>query len=115
MTLSRNLAQLIVEKNISVEDVATTLAKYNLLGLLPAIKDNVIEMASHKKSGNTLAIETPFPLSEDAIARIKDITGNSKVAHEVTINKNLLAGFKARFKGKLYDGSAERIIRQLIK
>lgn len=115
MTLSRKLATLIIEKNIAVEDISATLAKYNLLGLLPAILANVEEIASHTKKGGTLAIESPFPLSDEAIIRIKEMVGNDKVTHEITINKNVLAGFKARFKGKLYDGSAERIIRQLTK
>ncbi len=115
MTLSRKLATLIIEKNIAVEDISATLAKYNLLGLLPAILANVEEIGTHAKKGDTLAIESPFPLTEDAISHIKSMTGQGKVPHEVTINKNLLAGFKARFRGKLYDGSAERIIRQLTK
>ena len=115
MTLTRKLAKLIIEKNMSVEDVVIKLTKYNLLGLLPAIKANVEEIASHTKRGDTLAIESPFPLSDDAIASIKGMTGNDTIPHEITINKNLLAGFKARFKGILYDGSAERIIRQLTK
>lgn len=115
MTLSRKLATLIVEKNISVEDVTNILLKYNLVGLLPAVQERVIEIASHKKSGDTLTIESPFPLSEDVVMHIKSMTGQDKVPHEVSINKNLLAGFKARFKGKLYDGSAERILRQLTK
>ena len=115
MTLSRKLAQLIVEKNISVEDVASMLTKYNLIGLLYPVKENVEEMLSHSKRGDTLSIESPFPLSDDAVNRIKHMTGTEKALHEITINKNILAGFKARFKGKLYDGSAERIIKQLTK
>jgi F0F1-type ATP synthase delta subunit len=115
MTLSRKLAKLILEKNVSVDDVVKTLATYNLLGLLPAVLEGVVEMSSHKKAKNVLAIESPFLLSEESIARIKQITGNDGIKHEVTINKKILAGFKARFKGKLYDGSAERIIRQLTK
>lgn len=114
MTLSRKLAKLLVEKNISVSDVTNTLAQYKLLGLLPAIVDRVSEIASYKKAGNSIAIESPFSLSNEAISHIKQITGNSEANHEVTINKNILAGFKARFKGKLYDGSAERIMRQLM-
>jgi F0F1-type ATP synthase delta subunit len=115
MTLSRKLAKLIVEQGVSVEDVVTTLTTYNLLGLLPAVLDRVVEISSHKKANGVIAIEAPFTLSDEAIAHIKKITGNSDVEHEVTINKNILAGFKARFRGTLYDGSAERIIKQLTK
>ncbi len=113
MTLSRKLAQVMIEKNISADDMVDTLRTYNLLGLLPAIQKVVIEMSLRKNAGDTITIESPFMLSQDAVQHIKKIVGNSSSPHEVTINKSILAGFKARFKGKLYDGSAERIIRQL--
>lgn len=113
MTLSRKLAILIIEKNISVEDVVASLRKYNLVGLLPAIQEGVKEIFAHKKTSDTLSIEAPFPLSEEAVLHIKSITKLENISHEVSVNKNILAGFKARFKGKLYDGSAERIIKQL--
>ena len=115
MILSRKLAKLIVERNVPVDDIVTTLRTYNLLGLLPAIRDGVVELATHKGARNKLLIESPFVLSDDAIAHIKHLIGNDTVRHEVTINKNILAGFKARFKGTLYDGSAERIMKQFIK
>lgn len=115
MSLSRRIAQVMIEKNISVDDVVQALQKYNLVGMLPSIKRNVIQMTSQTKVGDTIMIEAPFAVSEHAITHIKNIIGNTSSPHEVTINKNILAGFKARYKGKLYDGSAERIIRQLIK
>jgi F0F1-type ATP synthase delta subunit len=115
MTLSRKLAKFMIEKNISVDDMVKTLSKYNLVGLLPAILKAVVETASRKNAGDIITIEAPFLLSDEAIVHIKKITGNSTVSHEVSLNKNILAGFKARFRGKLYDGSAERIIRQLTK
>jgi F0F1-type ATP synthase delta subunit len=115
MTLSRKLAQLIVEKNVSVDAVVKVLLKYNLVGLLPAIKDGVVELSSHMRRGDIISIESPFVLSEEVISHIKKITKSEKIEHEVTINKKILAGFKARWRGVLYDGSAERIIRQLTK
>lgn len=114
MTLSRKLAKLILEKSVSVEDVVVTLTTYNLLGLLPAILDRVVEISSYKKADGIITIESPFMLSDEAVSHIKKITGNNNVNHEVTINKKILAGFKARFKGILYDGSAGRIVKQLI-
>lgn len=71
-------------------------------------------MGERSNTENTIMIETPFPLSDDAVKKIRNIVGSPTEAHAVVINKNILAGFKARFKGKLYDGSAERIIKQLI-
>ena len=115
MILSRKLAKLIVEQHVPVDDIVATLRTYKLLGLLPAVRDGVVELATHKSARNKIMIESPFVLSDDAITHIKQLTGNDTAKHEVTINKNILAGFKARFKGTLYDGSAERIMKQFIK
>lgn len=104
-----------IEKNVSVDEITEMLHKYHLLGLLPAIKKTVEGMSLRTKAKDTLAIESPFPLSEESVVHIKKMLGESSIPHEITINKNILAGFKARWKGKLYDGSAERIIRQLTK
>lgn len=114
MTLSRKLAKLMIEKRVSVDDMVQTLRTYNLLGLLPSIRNAVMQMASQKSAGGRIMIESPFELSDDSLLRIKRIIGNDLAPHEVTINKNLLAGFKARFKGILYDGSSERITRQFM-
>lgn len=114
MTLSRKIAKLMIEKNVSVDDMVQALRAYNLLGLLPSIRTTLIQMSSQKNAGNQIMIESPFALSDEAVSRVKRLIGNDLAPHEVVINKNILAGFKARFKGTLYDGSAERIIRQLL-
>lgn len=115
MTLSRKLAMVMVQKGVSVHEVTETLRIYNLLGLLPSILSSVTQIVSHRNARNVVGIESPFPLSENSIVHIKKIMGVQTENHEVTINKSILAGFKARWKGVLYDGSAERIIRQLTK
>lgn len=115
MTLSRNIAELIVKKNVKIGDVEETLRSYNLLALLPNILVAVKKITEDVGKENTIHIETPFELDEEALTRIKRIVGNDLADTEVTINKDILAGFKARFKGKLYDGGADRIIRQLTK
>ena len=82
---------------------------------LGSFKKAVEQMNRNESSQSAIAIESPFPLDEDAVARIKRIAGNDLAPHTLVINKNLLAGFKARFRGRLYDGSAERVIKQLLK
>jgi F0F1-type ATP synthase delta subunit len=113
MTLSRKLATLILEKNISVSDITEMLTKYKLTSLLPTILREVKQMNKGESKKDMILIESPFELGEKAIAHIKKIIGG-EAPHEVTINKNLLAGWKARSNGMLYDGSAERIIKQLV-
>ena len=112
MSLSRNIANIIVQKGVKVADVEETLRSYKLLSLLPSIKKAVVEMYREKDSKESIVIESPFPLDDIALSRIKRIVGNDLAPHTFTINKNLLAGFKARYKGKLYDGSAQRIIKR---
>jgi F0F1-type ATP synthase delta subunit len=115
MSLSRNLALHLTKHQDSLSDVIDLLTRYNMLSLLPSIKKALVEISQTGDVYNTIMIETPFPLSENAIKKIKRIAGNDLATHEVHENKELLAGFKARFKGVLYDGSAERIIKQLTR
>lgn len=114
MTLSRKLAQVIVEKNVKVTDVVELLRTYNLLSLLPSVLKAVKQARNNEKAKDTIAIESPFALSEKSIARIKRVVGNDIAEHSVSLNKELLSGFRARFREKLYDASAERIINQLL-
>lgn len=114
MTLSRKLANLIVTKNVSVDIVIGMLQEYKMLGLLPLIKKSVEEIAQGESVRDSVMIESPFLLSDESIQTIKKIARGVSAHHTVTINKELLAGFKARYKEILYDGSAERIIKNFI-
>lgn len=113
MNLSQKIAKFIVEKNLDIDSVVEVLRSYKLLSLLPSIKEAIQKMDSNTAVRDTVLIESPFEVSDEALKSIKRIVGNDLAPHEVTINKELLAGFKARFKEKLYDASAERIIRNL--
>jgi F0F1-type ATP synthase delta subunit len=115
MSLTRKIAKSIVEHEIKVEHLESVLTDYNLLSLLPKIKEEVKKLHGEKTNEDIVQIESPFDLSPEAVAKIKRIVGNDLAEANVSINKNILSGFKARFKGRLYDGSGERIIRQLMK
>lgn len=114
MPLSRTLALYIMNGKASLDDVIELLAKYKLLTLLPSIKHALIQISTGVHKESIIMIESPFALSSISIEKIKQMTGDSKAPHEVIINKNILAGFKAKFQGIMYDGSAERIIKQLL-
>lgn len=113
MSLSRKLAVLIIEEKTTVNEVFALLVQYKMTSILPSIKKALVQVSSQKGEQDLIEIESPFPLSDDAARKIKRIIGNDIANHEVVINKNILAGFKARFRGMLYDGSAERIIKQI--
>lgn len=112
MSLSRRMAEKIVDQYIPAGDVVEVLTHYNLLSLLPAITSDIKKLSRDEGDRETIHIESPFELDEKATSRIKRIVGNDLANTDVSINQNILAGFKARYKGKLYDGSAERIIKQ---
>jgi F0F1-type ATP synthase delta subunit len=113
MTLSRTLAQTIIKKNIQVKDIEEVLRAYKLVALLPCIVEQLKRLNTRNQEGETICIESPFPLAEDSIVKIKHSVGSTTAKHEIRISEKLLAGFKARYHGKLYDGSVERIIREL--
>lgn len=114
MSLSHNLAHSIVKKNISTEDVIMTLRKYKLLSILPSVLRTIKQIYSTENTLGSIVIESPFAIDKSAVESVQKIIGDTTAPHTVTINKKILAGFKARYKGKLYDGSAERIIKQLL-
>ncbi len=113
MPLSRKLALYLLEGKATISEVTFLLEKYDLLTLLPSIKQSLIQMSFTVNRDEVIMIETPHNLSEDSIGVIKKIIGNSGAPHVVSVNKKVLAGFKAKFRGMMYDGSAERIIRQI--
>ncbi len=113
MPLSRTLASYLILGKVTLDDVVVLLTKYKLLTLLPSVKQALQQMSTRVEKDATIMIETPFPLSDASIQKIKEMTKNPKASHKITINKNILAGFKATYQGIMYDGSAERIIKQL--
>lgn len=114
MSLSHTLAHSIVKKNLPIEDVVTSLRKYKLLSLLPSLLRTLQQIHKSNETRDSLIIESPFPLHDSSTNKIREIIGDTDGKVVTILNKNLLAGFKARYKGRLYDGSAERIIRQLM-
>ena len=114
MSLSRNLAKVIVDKNVDASIVISLLTKYNLLSLLSSIVEAIKEIEALRVRGETIMIESPFDINKKSLTAIRNIIGNTKAPHEIRINKKILAGFKARFEGRLYDGSVERVLSELI-
>ena len=114
MSLSRNIAIILSKEKASPASLVTLLTKYKMLSLLPSIRKALVQISTHGSKNDALIIESPFPLSDTSIIKIKHITNSPDIEHQVIINKEVLAGFKARYQGILYDGSAERIIKQLV-
>jgi F0F1-type ATP synthase delta subunit len=113
--LSRRIAQLLANKNVSVEAVTGYLREHGLLGLLPHIHKHLQELRAREIARNTLVVESPFPLDATALKTISHIIGETAEEVKTVENKDLLAGFVARFKDKEYDRSARTVIKQFIR
>jgi F0F1-type ATP synthase delta subunit len=112
MSLSRTIAEYLETSNNTSGDVEAVLAKYKLQSLLPEILRFLVRKQAIAFGKDVVAIEAPFPLSGEAVQTIKKIAQGEAKNHSIKINSNLLAGFKAKHKDIMYDGSAERIIKQ---
>lgn len=113
-TLSKKIATLLLEEKTTIVSVEKLLTRYHLKALLPSILASLHSLKRRSSSYNTIVIESPFPVADASVARIKRIVGNDMAPHTVTINKDVLAGFTATFRGVRYDGSAKRSIKQLL-
>ena len=112
---AKYFAQLLIDRKITVSDLAKFLSKHNMTPLM----FNVLKYLEHKEAQhlvhNTIVIETPFDLSEKSISTIKRKVGNDLAETEIVENKNLLAGYVARFKGLEYDASAKTILENFTR
>ncbi len=115
MSLSRNIATYLETSNATLKDLDEVLVKYKLQSLLPEILRFLSRKQKIREQKEMVMIESPFPLSEESLSAIKRLVNGKDAEHVVTINGNLLAGFKAKYRDLMYDASAERIIKQFTK
>lgn len=112
--LSRRIAQLLLSGNVSVDGVISYLKEHKLTSLFPHVMRHMKGAAVREKAHNTLIIESPFPLDKEAVNAIKKRIGEEVAGVEEKENKDLLAGFTAKFKDKEYDASARTILKTFI-
>ena len=114
---AKALSILLIKERVSVDELFAFLTAQNLTYLLPEILAELKKVKEANEKEEELAIETPFPLDEEALRAITALVIDKGEAPRtrVTENKELLFGFRAQHKGMLYDASAQRIIRELTK
>lgn len=115
MTLSRSIAEYLEKSSASATDLETLLTKYRLQSLLPQILQHLLRTKKIRSQREVVEIESPFALSEESVKIIKNIVNAEDKEHSVKINQELLAGFKAKYQDRMYDGSAKRVIDQFAK
>lgn len=111
----RYLADLLIAKKITIDEMIAFLKKHNLLTVLPSILAYLKHKEAEHLEFNTLVVETPFPLQENALESIKARFGTDVRDVEVVLKKDLLAGYVARLQGVEVDASAKRVLENFIR
>ncbi len=112
--LTKAFAQLLIEEKTTVESVERALTRFHLLSLLPSILGKLKQHQNELQLLDTVHIETPYPLSEDNKYKITKLLKAEQKVVEITENKSLLAGFRARYRQTMVDSSMERILNKFI-
>ncbi len=100
-----------------LEACKNILEKYGKSDLFPSVLDKILVDFKKENESETLVIDSPFELSDDTIKKIKNIVSPLDTDMDVkrNISPKLLAGFRARHKGTVYDASARQYIETLKK
>jgi F0F1-type ATP synthase delta subunit len=110
---SRALAQLLIRKRITVKALDAFLTRYKLTSLWAGILQELKHAERKAHVHDALIIETPFELSPSALSSITKKMKATGAVHDIRINKNLLGGFKAIYKGTLLDSSLRSILNRI--
>lgn len=112
--LAKAFATLLIENKTTLPAVEDALKRFHLLSLLPSILDELKHHQKENRISDTIYIESPFPITKDNELTIKKLLNAEEKDHHFIENKNLLAGFRARYKGTMVDSSMKRILNTFI-
>ncbi len=120
---SKNLAKALLrslEAGKSPEDLAngleTYLQKNHLEGLRPKILENLaLELRDHERK-SSVSLKISHEIKKEAIKKIETLVKkDEKDKTLVSIDPELIGGFRAIYKGVLYDGSVKNYLKELRK
>jgi len=110
MIKSKQLAQALFE--LSEEKVAGLDAKFfdfiekrKLKAQMPSILYHLEKIAELDKEKKGIQIEVAHSVKEDTVKQIKTFLKAEKLPEVIKIKKELVAGFRAKWNGKIYDAS----------
>lgn len=118
MIKSKQLAQALFElSNEKVENLDAKffdfIEKRNLQAQLPSILFHLekINLLDQEKKG--IQIETAHPISDKTVKEIKSFLKVDNLSEVKKVKKELIAGFKAKWNGVVYDASIETGLKKL--
>lgn len=118
---SKNIAKALMQSlsdGTDPEKLAKSFEKYlsenHLLGLVPNIIANLEREQMKVEKGKTADIRTSHELAGSIVKDIeKRIRKESGDATKVTVDPELIGGFKAVYKGKVFDASVRNYLKEL--
>jgi F0F1-type ATP synthase delta subunit len=118
---SKQLAHYLVkslERGGSASKLAKNFESYllanHLQGLLPNIIANLVREQEALKQKRTLLIETSHEIKEKTVGQIEAFIGKlSEDLTETKVDESLIGGFRATYKGRMYDGSVKHYLETL--
>jgi F0F1-type ATP synthase delta subunit len=108
------------QKGFSVEKITQAvkdvLIAYKQESLYTSFLKNFKKLLERQNEFETFFIESPYPLHPETQARvIKAITNDPNPSVVYKENKDLLLGFRASYRGQVFDASAKKYITNLKK
>ncbi|MFZ2151661.1 MAG: F0F1 ATP synthase subunit delta [Minisyncoccia bacterium] len=102
----------------AVSALTSFLTRSHLTHLLPAIVLLLKKKAVEEGKQDTISITSATTLSEKVIDRISDLAhknvGTIPASVNMVVDKSLVGGFVAVYKGKVFDGSVKTMLSSLI-
>ena len=112
--LAKSFFQLAKEDTPDLVENFLKFAKENKLeAQLPSVLYRVEKLAEQDRETNGIQIETAHAVSKGTIDKIKSFLKAEDLKDYHKINKDILAGFRAKWGGKAYDASFHTSLKKL--
>lgn len=102
----------------AVNALNALLVRSHLTHLFPAIVEILKTKVEQGSKQDTISITSATPLSENVVDRISDLAhkdvGTIPNSVSMTVDKSLVGGFVAVYKGKVFDGSVATMLNSLL-
>ena len=118
---SKNLARFLMrslEDGVSPDKLSKDFQKYlnqnHLLGLLPKILENLDRELRLHENETSARIKVSHDVGASSVKLIEKLLNKSpEDKTKVVVDESLIGGFRAEYRGRVYDGSIKNYLREL--
>jgi F0F1-type ATP synthase delta subunit len=109
---SKYLAKLIIDNQGNFQKVLEIVKKYKLEKLLPSTLSVIGKIQNREENRNKIKVESVVELDTNSKNEIEKLV-NGKI-DKLSIDKNLIAGFKVYTREKIVDASLANMLKKLV-